>query len=174
MEFSLSFHDFWSAESYVQFSVMCSAARIPNVWQTNLVLEFVQGRALQMLRLLSSKMLSSVERSILFLHMRLRRRVGLEPPPPVAAAGSRGHLGSVPPLRARAPPGMSVRAPRVSGTVAPTARVPASPFPLLVSEAEARDKPQPQPNLLRPNQSPPLPARRPLERAAVRCDDASG
>ena len=140
----------------------------------NLVLEFVQGRALQMLRLLSSKMLSSVERSILFLHMRLRRRVGLESPPPVAAAGSRGHLGSVPPLRARAPPGMSVRAPRVSGTVAPTARVPASPFPLLVSEAEARDKPQPQPNLLRPNQSPPLPARRPLERAAVRCDDASG
>jgi len=132
MEFSLSFHDLWSAESYVLFSVMCSAARIPNVWQTNLVLEFVQGRALQMLRLLSSKMLSSVERSILFLHMRLRRRVGLEPPPPVAAAGSRGHLsfefGS--PLRAQAPPGMSVRAPSISGIVAPTARVPASPFPL--------------------------------------------
>jgi len=87
--------------------------------------------------------------------MRLRRRVGLEPPPPVAAAGSRGHLsfefGS--PLRAQAPPGMSVRAPSISGIVAPTARVPASPFPLPRSGGGGKGQTQAEPNLLRPNQS---------------------
>ena len=85
MEFSLSFHDLWSAESYVLFSVMCSAARIPNVWQTNLVLEFVQGRALQMLRLLSSNAVACRAINFVSAHAApTARRSG------VATAGGRG------------------------------------------------------------------------------------